>query len=76
MIKPKTSIVQSTTESPLRAGYNSIVPNVDKWRQFDHELSIKRMQQRELANEGQYWHSQVLKQWHLVLNKLNLRQVD
>lgn len=76
MIKPKTSIAQSTTESPLRAGYNSIVPNVDKWRQFDHELSIKRMQQRELANEGQHWHNQVLKQWHLVLNKLNLRQAD
>jgi hypothetical protein len=61
---------------PLRAGYNSIVPDLTKWRQFDHELNAKRKLQHQLAHDHQYWRSHVLKQWHLVLNKLHLRSVE
>lgn len=55
---------------PLRAGYNSIVPDIEKWRQFDHDLNNKRKLRN--SERGQMWQSHLLKQWQLVLDKLHL----
>jgi hypothetical protein len=73
MTKQITPLLEPAKLVPLRAGYNSVVPNLDKWRQFDYEQTAKRHQ---LANEGQYWRGHMLKQWHQVLNKLHLRQAE
>ena len=58
------------TKLPLRAGYNSIVPDIEKWRQFDHDLNNKRKLRN--SERGQMWQSHLLKQWQLVLDKLHL----
>ncbi len=72
----RISIVQPTglSKMPLRAGYNSIVPDLEKWRKFDHDFSSKRTEQQ--SGSSQMWQVQLLKQWQLVLDKLHLSSAE
>jgi hypothetical protein len=48
---------------PLRAGYNSLVPDLDKWLQFDRDQVIAR--ELQAANKVG-----LMTPWHSLLHKL------
>lgn len=48
---------------PLRAGYNSLVPDLDKWLQFDRDQVIAR--ELQAASKAG-----LMTQWHSLLHKL------
>lgn len=55
-------------QMPLRAGYNSLVPDPDKWRQFDHDLMLARKLQHQ--TELQTNHFSLLRHWNTIIQKL------
>lgn len=63
-------ITKANTENttPLRAGFNSLVPDPDKWLQFDQDQRLTRAL-RSKATAGPYlWQG-----WSAMLVKLHLK---
>jgi hypothetical protein len=55
-------------QMPLRAGYNSLVPDPDKWLQFDRDLMLAR--QLQLQTERQSNHFSLVRHWYAIIQKL------
>jgi hypothetical protein len=64
----------SISRAPLRGGFNSIVPNLEKWRQFDDEVNLKR-QALTPAHREQLWREQMAKHWLQLLDKMHWRHL-
>ncbi len=63
-------IIKANTENttPLRAGFNSLVPDPDKWLQFDQDHRMTRALRSKATADQQLWHG-----WSAILVKLHLK---
>ena len=63
-------IIKANTENttPLRAGFNSLVPDPDKWLQFDQNQRLSRALRSKATAEQNFWHG-----WSAMLVKLHLK---
>ena len=63
-------IIKANTENttPLRAGFNSLVPDPDKWLQFDQDLRMSRAQRSKATTDQHQWQG-----WRTMLVKLHLK---
>ncbi len=57
-------------QAPLRAGYNSLVPNPDKWQQFDRDLKLAQQLQQQIGFKPGGISANLRRQWHALLDKL------
>ncbi len=58
----------ANNQAPLRAGYNSLVPDPDKWLQFDHDLMLARQLQRQTNLKTN--HHSLMRHWYAIIQKL------
>ncbi len=70
-----TTEASSEKKTPLRAGFNSVVPDPDKWLKFDHELRLSRLSHTQAATHKHPWRGHLLTQWSGMLIKLHLKTV-
>lgn len=62
-------------QTPLRAGYNSLVPDLDKWRQFDRDWLISRQLLQQTHTQSSAHHNGLLSHWRTMMQKLLLKPV-
>ncbi len=62
-------------QTPLRAGYNSLVPDLDKWRQFDRDWLISRQRLQQTHLQSSAHHNGLLSHWRAMMQKLLLKPV-
>jgi len=63
-------IIKAKTENttPLRAGFNSLVPDPDKWLQFDQDHRLTKALRSKAPAAPQLWQG-----WSAMLVKLHLK---
>jgi hypothetical protein len=62
-------------QMPLRAGYNSLVPDLDKWRQFDRDLLISQQLLKKTGIKASADSNGLLNHWRAMMQKLLLKPV-
>ena len=63
-------IIKANTENttPLRAGFNSLVPDPDKWLQFDQDHRLTMALRSKATMDQPHWQG-----WRAILVKLHLK---
>ncbi|MDZ7870668.1 MAG: hypothetical protein U5L02_15955 [Rheinheimera sp.] len=63
-------IIKANTENttPLRAGFNSLVPDPDKWLQFDLDQRVSQALRSKAITHHHHWQG-----WSAMLVKLHLK---
>jgi hypothetical protein len=63
----------TNTQVPLRAGYNSLVPDIDKWQQFDRDLKLAQQLQQQTRLKPEHRSKSLLRHWQSIMQKLQTK---